>query len=94
MSADVLTMLKQDHQAAEALLRRFDTVEGSQRDGYFCEVVQTLVGHEVAEELVVYPAIRTAPDGVAVADARLSEQAKAEELLADWRIWTPIPASS
>ena len=82
MSEDVLTMLKQDHRAAEALLQRFDSTAESQRDEYFCEVVQTLVGHEVAEEVVVYPAMRTAPEGDAVADARLSEQAEAEEVLA------------
>jgi hemerythrin superfamily protein len=79
-----MTLLKADHQTAEALLARFDTTDVSGRDGYFCELVHTLVGHEVAEELVVYPAVRdAAPDGGRVADARLSEQAEAERVLAD-----------
>jgi hemerythrin superfamily protein len=52
--------------------------------GYSCELVHTLVGHEVAEELVVYPTVREeAPNCAQVADARLAEQAEAEGLLAE-----------
>ena len=82
--SDVLTLLKNDHQAVERLLGRFDDLPIASRDEYLCEVVHTLVGHEVAEERVVYPAIRE--EGLAgneVADARLAEQAEAEQLLAD-----------
>lgn len=91
MNKDVLTLLKQDHEAAEALLARFDPTEPTNRDEYFCELVQTLVGHEVAEELVVYPVVRDAgTEGEAVADARLSEQAEAERFLAEMeRLDTP-----
>lgn len=48
----------------------------------FCELKQTLVQHEVAEELVVYPAFHeyvVNPDDML--DARLAEQAEAEEQL-------------
>ena len=83
MASDVLVLLEQDHQAAEALLKRFDDIPVAGREEYFCEVVQVLVGHEVAEELVVYPTVKEeAPNGAQVADARLAEQAEAEELLA------------
>lgn len=84
MASDVLLLLEQDHQAAEALLKRFDDIPLNGREEYFCEVVHTLVGHEVAEELVVYPTLRDdAPNGGQVADARLAEQGEAEELLAE-----------
>jgi hemerythrin superfamily protein len=84
MATDVLVLLEQDHQEAEALLKRFDDIPVDGRDEYFCEVVHMLVGHEVAEQLVVYPAVRDdAPNGGQVADARLAEQAEAEELLAE-----------
>jgi hemerythrin superfamily protein len=44
--------------------------------------VHTLVGHEVAEEEIVYPAVRRMIDGGdALADARIAEQQKAEETL-------------
>ena len=84
MSNDVLDLLKADHRTVESLLGRFDKTPSSDRDGYFCEVVHTLVGHEVAEELVVYPALRDdAANGSTVADARLAEQAEAEQLLSE-----------
>lgn len=82
MTEDIVNLLKSDHQAAKALLQKFDNLSES-RDEYFCEVVQTLVAHEVAEELVVYPVIRESPAGDAVANSRLAEQAEAEQLLAD-----------
>jgi hemerythrin superfamily protein len=84
MSDDIVTLLKNDHQAAKAILQRFDELAPSGRQDYFCEVLQTLVGHEVAEELVVYPLIRkNGPQGDRVADDRLAEQADTEQLLAD-----------
>lgn len=78
----VVDLLLSDHRKVEQLLGRFDAVPSSQRGDYFCEVVHDLVQHEVAEELVVYPALRSdAPNGGAQADARISEQSKAEEML-------------
>lgn len=84
MAQDVLALLKQEHQAVEALLQRFDKTDPSGRSDYFCEVVHTLVGHEVAEEQVVYPALREeSSQGDEVASARIEEQAEAEQALAD-----------
>lgn len=85
MPQDVLTLLTQDHQAVEALLQRFDETATADRAEYFCEVVHTLVGHEVAEELVVYPVIRekNPEKGDQVAQDRLAEQAEAEQTLAE-----------
>lgn len=79
---DVIQLLEADHRQAEQLLARFDTTAAGERDSYFCEVVNELVRHEVAEEVVVYPALRKdAPGGDAEADARIREQAEAERLL-------------
>jgi hemerythrin superfamily protein len=79
---DVIQLLEADHRQAEQLLARFDTLSIGQRDSYFCEVVNELVRHEVAEEIVVYPALRKdAPGGQAEADARIHEQSEAESLL-------------
>ena len=82
MAEDIVNLLKSDHQAAKVLLERLGNLSDG-REEYFCEVVHTLVGHEVAEELVIYPAIRESPSGDAVAHDRLAEQAEAEQLLAD-----------
>ncbi|MGH9092462.1 MAG: hemerythrin domain-containing protein [Acidimicrobiales bacterium] len=84
MTQDVLTLLTQDHQAAEALLQGFDDTVPADRAEYFCEVAHTLVGHEVAEELVVYPALRAGSEkSEEITEARLGEQAQVEQTLAE-----------
>lgn len=84
MSEDVLNLLKRDHHATVLLMDRFERVPVEGRNDYFCEVVHTLVGHEVAEEMVVYPEVRDeGARGGVIAEARLSEQAEAEKLLSE-----------
>jgi hemerythrin superfamily protein len=81
---DILDLLADDHHEAETLLNRFESVPQNQRDEYFCQVVHDLVRHEVAEELVVYPALRAdASGGDREADARIHEQSEAEQMLAE-----------
>jgi hypothetical protein len=45
--------------------------------------VRKLAVHEVAEEDVVHPLTRQAPEGDAVAEARLKEESKGKDLLAE-----------
>jgi hemerythrin superfamily protein len=93
MSDDVLTLLTRDHRAVETLLGRFDSIAPADRASYFCEVTQNLVAHEVSEELVVYPALREhSEQGEAVTEARLGEQAEAEETLAQMEDLDPRSA--
>jgi hemerythrin superfamily protein len=81
-TTDVIELLLADHDAAEALLGRFDDIVLAERAGYFCEVVTALVRHEVAEEHVVYPIIRhAAQGGEQEARARIAEQTETERLL-------------
>ena len=88
--SDVIQLLEADHRQAEHLLARFDTIAAGERASYFCEVVNELVRHEVAEEVVVYPAIRKdAPGGDAEADARIHEQSEAERLLKEMESMDP-----
>jgi hemerythrin superfamily protein len=84
MPTNLIQLLLQDHQEAKQMLERFDTLPASKRDEGFCELTHTLVRHEVAEEEVVYPQLRRYVDGGDdLADMRIAEQAKAEQLLAD-----------
>jgi len=83
-TTDVVELLLADDQQTKAILNRFEQIAPSERASYFFEVVTELVRHEVAEEHVVYPIIRHAtPGGRQEAEARIAEQAKAEELLAE-----------
>jgi hemerythrin superfamily protein len=80
-SVDIIDALTRDHREAEQLLGRYEAVDGH-RDEWFANVRESLVRHEVAEELAVYPAVRKAADGSEdMVDSRLDEQAKAEEEL-------------
>lgn len=84
MHSELVALLLADHQEAKRLLDRFDSLPASQRDQAFCEVTYELVRHEVAEEEVVYPALRRYVDGGDdIADMRIAEQSTAEQLLAD-----------
>lgn len=79
---DIVDALKQDHRAAEQLLDAFDTPAVARREDWFCNLRESLVRHEVAEEIAVYPAIRHLGDPtVDVINARIEEQAGAERLL-------------
>lgn len=78
---DIMESIRRDHAEARTLLDRYDKVGG--REDWFCHVRESLVRHEVAEELAVYPAIRHSGDPLKeVVDARLGEQRQAEKLLA------------
>ena len=48
----------------------------------FWKLTDQLVRHEVAEEVVVYPAVKELPGGTRLAEARTAEESQAEKLLA------------
>ena len=80
---DIVDLLLEDHAEAKQLLQRISSSGPDKREEVFWELVPVLVQHEVAEEVVVYPTIRSeAPDGEHEVEPRLKEQAEAEELLA------------
>src|SRR5579884_1790824 len=80
MTTELVQLLLADHEQAKRLLQAFDTVPASGRDQAFCELTYELVRHEVAEEEVVYPALRRFVDGGDdLADTRIKEQSEAEQ---------------
>lgn len=91
---DVVTLLAEDHAEARRLLEEAPGLSLEQRRDAFPYLVRTLVGHETAEELVVYPALRRrAAGGTALAGDRLAEQHQAEAVLGDLE-HLPIDAPS
>ena len=76
---DAVTMLEQQHNEirdALASLREHPT-----RD-VFATLVRLLNVHESSEQIVIYPALRSAPSGDSLAEARLTEEAEAKKQLA------------
>lgn len=81
-SVDVVQLLLEDHGAVEGLFERLDDEDEDVAE-LFGEIVRSLTMHEVAEEEVVYPAVRRWVDGGSeLADARLTEERAGKELLA------------
>lgn len=81
-AVDVVALIQQDHRSARALLARISDTAPAQRKDHWPEVVRVLAVHEVAEEMVVFPAIRAVTtEHHPTIEARIAEQVKAEELL-------------
>jgi hemerythrin superfamily protein len=77
----IVNLLIEDHRSVEQRLASFPA-PSEDRMAQFRRLVEELVRHEVAEELVVYPALRKLPGGDQLADARIAEQSEAEARLA------------
>jgi len=78
----IVDLLQEDHEQVKALFNRLTSTPPEGREELFCHLVTELVRHEVAEEIVVYPTIRSdAPDGDNEVSPRLQEQSEAEEKL-------------
>lgn len=89
----IVDLLSRDHEAAKRLLEEVTNAPAAARGSLFWELVPELVRHEVAEEVVVYPAIRSeAPDGETEVAPRLKEQRAAEELLSSMEKIDPASA--
>lgn len=70
-----------DHELFRSMFTELQETAPEARERRFRELINALVRHEVAEEEVVYPLIRTLADGERLADQRVGEEAAAEELL-------------
>ncbi len=86
---DVVRLLEEDHQLVKSRLEALAAAPADGRAELFWKLTNDLVRHEVAEEVVVYPAVRDVPGGDAIADARISEQSEAEEKLAQMEKMDP-----
>jgi hemerythrin superfamily protein len=79
---DITALLEQDHEAIRERLLELETADPDDRATLFAELTSALTRHEVAEEMVVYPAIRHEQGGAAVVEALLGEETAIEQLLA------------
>jgi hemerythrin superfamily protein len=79
---DLISLLAQDHEAIEERFLELGHAGPDVRGQLFWELMDQLVRHEVAEGVVVYPALRQGPGGAAIAEARRREESEAERVLA------------
>ena len=84
MTEDVVTYLKQQHEAIRALfIETLDASTTEQQQEAFNRLRALLAVHETAEEMMVHPRVRRKVDGgAAVVDARLVEEHDSKEALA------------
>ncbi|HEX3841118.1 MAG TPA: hemerythrin domain-containing protein [Acidimicrobiales bacterium] len=81
--SDIVPLLAHDHDGLKRLAASLHGLDPGQRDERVRELTVHLVRHEVAEERVVHPAVRTdVLPGDMVAAALLREEADLEELAA------------
>jgi hemerythrin superfamily protein/ribosome-associated toxin RatA of RatAB toxin-antitoxin module len=80
---DVVDLLMAQHQRVKELMDRVAAAQGAEKQQWFGELVALLKTHEKGEQRVVHPVTRSSVhDGDATANARLSEEERADQLIA------------
>ena len=81
-SGDVVAFLRAQHEQIRDLLDRVAVNTGPARQSSFDDLREFLARHETAEEMVVRPLTRNAPDGEEVSKARFEEENESKRELA------------
>lgn len=81
---DIVTIVMRDHESLAALLESLSRADPTQRGDLFWTLSNELVRHEVAEEIILYPAVRHCGEaGGQPAEVGMGQQLDMERLLAD-----------
>lgn len=79
---EIRELVEADHRHVRALFAELRAAAPDERAATWSSLLPVLAVHEVAEEQVLFPAVRAVEPGLAaVLDARIEEQKGAEELL-------------
>ena len=89
---DAVQFLQDQHDTIRELFSAVARTAGEERRDAFEPLVRLLAVHETAEELVVYPTIRSTSEGEAIAEARMREEDEAKKQLADLEKLDPASA--
>jgi hemerythrin superfamily protein len=91
---DILALLFADHREIATLFDRYDQLPPPERGDHLHALVPVLVGHEMAEEEIVYPAIRSVDlEARATVRYRVQEQALVKQLLKEIEETDPLSAA-
>ncbi len=85
-SDSIVTLLLREHAEMSRQLDDFSQGASSTWPERLAKLVDTVIRHETAEEMVLYPLVRLEPGGAAIADARLAEQAEIAELVSQFEM--------
>jgi hemerythrin superfamily protein len=80
---DVAQFIRDQHEEIKRLMAQVEGRTGDERQAAFEELVHLLAVHETAEEVVIYPVVRSEPGGDEVVDLRTQEEGEAKRMLAD-----------
>ena len=81
---DVIDILVAQHEQVKDLMDRTAVATGDDKQRLFSELVELLKAHEKGEQRVIHPVTRySVEDGAATANARLGEEARADQLIAE-----------
>lgn len=93
MSDDAVEFIRSQHATIRRLFGEVEETSGDARSEPWELLVRLLAVHETAEEMVIYPAIRSVDGGAAVADARKQEEDEAKKILTDLEKMDPSSAA-
>lgn len=83
-SQNAIEFLTRQHDTARQLLDGVSSSTGDARREVFASLVRLLAVHETAEEMVVYPVVRSAgEEGNRIVEARLAEEDRSKDLLSE-----------
>jgi hemerythrin superfamily protein len=82
VAQDLIDAIRSDHEEIKSLMEQVGTAT-TNREEAFSRLVTKLATHETAEEEVVHPLARKAPDGDRLVEARLEEESEGKTELAE-----------
>jgi hemerythrin superfamily protein len=82
VAQDLIDVIQTDHQEIKRLMEQVGSATAN-REEAFSRLVTKLATHETAEEEVVHPLARKAPDGDRLVEARLEEESEGKAELAE-----------
>lgn len=82
-SGDVITAVQEDHAQIKQLMAQMETATATQKRDVWERLLTKLAVHETAEEEVVHPLARRAPQGYQIVEGRLREEDKGKKALAE-----------
>jgi hemerythrin superfamily protein len=74
VTGDVVSLVRHDHDAIRVCFRAFDQLPRDRWGDLFAALANLLRRHELAEDMVVYPALRSVPGSSEIAAGRRQER--------------------